>query len=242
MKLVVAGNTLWSLCIAALQHQHHGPLRRQKPRGRPWSDFVDIFLITHSNEEKKMCLGMRPDGLLNTHLFCSPCPEQFILMDFMLIFMLFPFPPSSFLHKICTSHDTGCNFGVYSVVLRIVCLACPLPVMLCLLVGIPSGCVSDTSGQPHASGDTPASEAIGRARSSCMQLWHALIWTLPAFLTPLHGVCCWVMLSFCPPTWPKFCRTSPPAMVLNAKLAEMTHLTSTLICWLEICVRNTIHL
>lgn len=92
-----------------------------------------------------------------------------------------------------------------------------------------------TSGQSHASGDTHASEAVGRARSSCVQLWHALIWTLPAFLTWLQRVCCWVMLRFCPFTWPKFCRTSPPAMVLNAKLAEMTQLTSTLICWLEIC-------
>lgn len=40
-------------------------------------------------------------------------------------------PPSSFLYKICSLYDAGCNFGVYTVVVRIVWLACLLPAMLC---------------------------------------------------------------------------------------------------------------
>lgn len=65
---------------------------------------------------------------------------------------------------------------------------------------------------------------------------------LPAFWPDCRGFALEWWWGFCSLAWPEFCRTSPPAMVLNANLAEMTQLTRTLICWLDICERSTAHL
>lgn len=204
--------------------------------------FCSHFLITHSNEEKKICLGMRPESLECPPFLISLSRAVYCNVFYVDSHSFFHLPPSSFLHKICSSHDAGCNLGCrvrFWEQFRLLVLS----LLICAQVWVSHQLVW---GQRQVSlmlvEVLLLSEAVRKAKSSCVQLRHALIWTLPAFLTWLEQACCWVMLRFCPFTWPKFCHTSPPAMVLSAKLAEMTQLTSTPTCWLEICMRNTIHL
>lgn len=196
--------------------------------------YCSCSFITHSNEQKKVCLGLRPEGLINILLSLSWTVSLNALNDDIHSFL--------FLLPVCMKPaGLGCSLvaqwgfengldGLSSPSRAV--LMCGYPIRLYEYY------LMSTSWQWRCS--------CFWGRVECQILLCATVTVChlnsACFFDPVPGSLHWVMLSFCPPTWPKFCCASPLAMVLNAKLAEMTQLTSTLICWLEICVRNRTHL
>lgn len=141
-----------------------------------------------------------------SHKYSALCPERFLLMHLMMIFIL-----SFSFFQFAWNLQVWDAAWLHNEVLRTVWMVCPLPLVQCSCVGIPSGCMSITLCQPRGSGDAPASEAVWSARSSCVQPWQSVIWTLPAFLTLFQGVCielCWAFAlllglnSVVHPLWP----------------------------------------